>query len=223
MAALFAERRRIGDRVHRRAAAILALGLTILASVGNGAGPGPHQADLPINVDAESSDFDYAKNTLLFRKVRVSQGKTSVEADEATATGLNFENSRWVFRHNVKIRVEGGSLTSDDAAVTFADNQIARALITGSPAEFEQKLENSEDIAHGSAGSIEYDFTSSTIRMLQDAYLTDGHNDIRGQTLVYSIREQRVLANASDQGDERVRITINPRSVERKPTTTDHP
>jgi lipopolysaccharide transport protein LptA len=221
MAALFAERRRIGDRVHRRAAAILALGLTILASVGNGAGP--RQADLPINVDAESSDFDYAKNTLLFRKVRVSQGKTSVEADEATATGLNFENSRWVFRHNVKIHVEGGSLTSDDAAVTFADNQIARALITGSPAEFEQKLENSEDIAHGSAGSIEYDFTSSTIRMLQDAYLTDGHNDIRGQTLVYSIREQRVLANASDQGDERVRITINPRSVERKPTTTDRP
>src|SRR5262245_34419728 len=221
MAALFAERRRIGDRVHRRAAAALSLGLLLLTSAVNGAGP--RQSGLPINVDAESSDFDYAKNTLLFRKVRVTQGTTSVEADEATATGLNFENSRWVFRHNVKINVESGSLTSDEAAVTFADNQIARALITGSPAAFEQKLENSEDIARGRAGSIEYDFSSDTIRMLQDAYLTDGHNDIRGQTLVYSIREQRVLANASDQGDERVRITINPRSVERKPTTTDHP
>jgi lipopolysaccharide transport protein LptA len=221
MAALFAERRRLGDRVHRRAAASMALGLILLTNVGNGAGP--RQSGLPINVDAASSDFDYAKNTLLFRQVRVTQGTTSVQADEATATGLNFDNSRWVFRRNVKISVEGGSLTSDEAAVTFADNQIARAQITGSPAEFEQKLENSQDIAHGRAGSIEYDFTTATIRMLQDAYLTDGHNDIRGQTLVYSIREQRVLANASDQGDERVRITINPRSVERKPDSTDHP
>jgi lipopolysaccharide transport protein LptA len=221
MAALFAERRRIGEPVHRRTAVSLALGLMLLTGVGNGAGP--KGSNLPINVDAVSSDFDYAKNTLLFRKVRVSQGTTSVEAEEATATGLNFDNSRWVFRSNVKISVDGGSLTSDEAAVTFSDNQIARAVITGSPAQFEQKLENSEDVAHGRAASIEYDFTTETIRMLQDAYLTDGHNDIRGQTLVYSIRDQRVLANPSDQGDERVRITINPRSVERKPTTTDRP
>ena len=190
---------------------------------GVGHSAGPKQSHLPINVDAESSDFDYAKNSLLFRKVRVSQGTTIVEAEEATATGLNFENSRWVFRGNVKISVESGFLSSDEAAVNFADNQIARAEISGSPAQFEQKLENSEDVAHGRAGSIEYDFATETIRMLQDAYLTDGHNDIRGQTLVYSIRDQRVLANASDQGDERVRITINPRSVERKPATTDHP
>ena len=194
----------------------------LFTGVGHSAGP-KQQSHLPINVDAESSDFDYAKNSLLFRKVRVSQGTTIVEAEEATATGLNFENSRWVFRGNVKISVDSGFLSSDEAAVNFADNQIARAEISGSPAQFEQKLENSEDVAHGRAGSIEYDFATETIRMLQDAYLTDGHNDIRGQTLVYSIRDQRVLANASDQGDERVRITINPRSVERKPTTTDHP
>src|SRR4249920_3347411 len=148
MAALFAERRQIGAPVRRLAAVFLAVGLLLLTGVGNGAGP--KGSDLPINVDAESSDFDYAKNTLLFRKVRVSQGATSVEAEEATATGLNFENSRWVFHSKVKILVEGGALSSDEAAVTFADNQIARAVITGSPAKFEQKLENSEDIAHGS-------------------------------------------------------------------------
>src|SRR5882672_466292 len=221
MAALSAERRTTGTLHRRRAAVAATLGLVLLAGSSHGAGP--RRTDLPINVDAQSSDFDYAKNTLLFRKVKVSQGNTSVEADEATATGLNFENSKWEFRTNVRILIEGGSLKSDQASVTFTDNQISRALITGSPAEFEQKLENSEDIAHGRAGSIEYDFTSETIRMLQDAYLTDGHNDIRGQTLVYSIRDQRVLANASDQSDERVRITINPRNVQGKPATSDRP
>jgi lipopolysaccharide export system protein LptA len=52
------------------------------------------------------------------------------------------------------------------------------------------------------------------VQLVEDAYLTDGRNDIHGQTLVYSIRDQRVLAEASAQGQERVRITINPRSME---------
>ncbi len=175
---------------------------------------GPRQADLPISLDAASSDFDYRNNTLRFRQVRIVQGNVHVEADDATATGLNFENSRWAFHGNVRIVVEGGSLTSDDAQVTFVNNQIASAVITGSPSSFEQKLQDSDNIARGRAGRIEYDFTDGTVRLAEDAYLTDGRSDIRGQTLVYSIRDQRVLAEASEQGDERVRITINPRSLE---------
>lgn len=179
---------------------------------------GPRREELPISLDAASSDFDYRNNTLRFRQVRVVQGTVSVEADEATATGLNFENSRWVFRGSVRMEVDGGSLTADEAQVTFADNQITSALITGSPASFEQKLRDSTDIARGSAGLIEYDFARGTVQLARDAYLTDGHSDIRGQTLVYSIRDERVLANASQQGNERVRITINPRSVEEAQT-----
>jgi lipopolysaccharide export system protein LptA len=175
---------------------------------------GPRQSDLPISLDAASSDFDYRNNTLRFRQVRIVQGTVRVDADEATATGLNFENSRWEFRGNVHIEVEGGSLASNDALVTFVDNQIATAVITGSPATFEQKLKESEDIAQGRAGRIEYDFTAGNVRLVEDAYLTDGRNDIHGQTLVYSIRDQRVLAEASEQGQDRVRITINPRSME---------
>ena len=175
---------------------------------------GPRQSDLPISLEAASSDFDYRNNTLRFRQVRIVQGNVRVDADEATATGLNFENSRWEFRGNVRMQVEGGSLTSNEAEVTFVDNQIAKAVITGTPATFEQKLKESDDIAKGRAGRIEYDFTAGNVQLLEDAYLTDGRNDIHGQKLVYSIGDQRVLAEASEQGQERVRITINPRSVE---------
>jgi lipopolysaccharide export system protein LptA len=190
----------------------LAIGCASLISA-HAAGPA-RRSDLPISLDAASSDFDYRNNTLRFRQVRIVQGTVRVDADEATATGLNFENSRWEFRGNVHIEVEGGSLASSEAQVTFVGNQIATAIITGSPATFEQKLKESEDIAKGHAARIEYDFTAGNVRLVEDAYLTDGRNDIHGQTLVYSIRDQRVLAEAGAQGEERVRITINPRSME---------
>lgn len=207
-----------------RACLALALALGIAYAVpAHGAGP-PRQSDLPISLDAASSDFDYKNNTLRFRQVRIVQGTVQVEAEEATATGLNFENSRWEFRGNVRIHVEGGSLTSNEAEVTFVNNQIAKALITGTPATFEQKLKDTEDIAKGRAGRIEYDFTAGSVQLVEDAYLTDGRNDIHGQTLVYSIRDQRVLAEASAQNQERVRITINPRSVEeQKKPEADRP
>lgn len=197
-----------------RARIALALLACLLGAPADSHAAGPRQADLPISLDAASSDFDYRNNTLRFRQVRIVQGTVRVEADEATATGLNFENSRWEFRGNVRMEVDGGSLTSDQAQVTFVNNQIATAVITGTPASFEQKLKDSDAIARGRAGRIDYDFTDGTVRLAEDAYLTDGRNDIRGQTLVYSIRDQRVVAEAGEQGNERVRITINPRSLE---------
>ena len=193
----------------------LALALALCAACACAAyAAGPRQSDLPISLDAASSDFDYRNNTLRFRQVRIVQGNVRVEADEATATGLNFENSRWEFRGNVRIHVDGGSLASNEAEVTFVNNQIEKAVITGAPATFEQQLKDTADIAKGRAGRITYDFTAGNVQLVEDAYLTDGRNDIHGQTLVYSIRDQRVLAEASEQGQERVRITINPRSME---------
>lgn len=166
------------------------------------------QPNTPITVDARSSDFDYKKGTLLFKAVRISQGALAVEADRATATGLEFEDSRWTFEGNVRITTEDGSLRSNDARVQFANNQISNALVTGGPASFEQKRETG--VARGRANRIEYDFGKGTVRLSEGAWLSDGKNEITGRTLVYSMRDRRVLATASEQNSERVRITINP-------------
>src|SRR6201989_3044899 len=52
----------------------------------------------PIALDAASIDFNYKDNTAVYRKVRISQGELSVEAQEATASGLNFDNAKWTFK-----------------------------------------------------------------------------------------------------------------------------
>jgi lipopolysaccharide export system protein LptA len=172
------------------------------------------QPNAPITVDARSSDFDYKNGTLVFRNVRISQGVLAVEADRATATGLEFDDSRWTFEGNVRITTEDGSMKANEARVQFAKNQISTALVTGGPASFEQKRETG--VARGRANRIEYDFAKGTVRLGEGAWLSDGKNEITGRTLVYSMRDRRVLATASEQNSERVRITINP---QQKPST----
>ncbi|MBK7250573.1 MAG: lipopolysaccharide transport periplasmic protein LptA [Gammaproteobacteria bacterium] len=189
------------------AAALIAVALATVA-----AAAGPQVRAEPISLDAASSELDYQTSTIVFRDVVISQGTVRVAAREAEATGLDFENSRWTFRGDVRIETEGGRLTSGEAVVSFVGNAIARAEITGSPAEFEQPLRNRTAVARGRAGSIHYDVGAGTVRLTQDAWLSDGSSEIRGQTLVYDIRAQRVLAAATQGGNDRVRITIHPHS-----------
>jgi lipopolysaccharide transport protein LptA len=198
------------DRPTRRCAARragLALALAVAAPAAFAQVPRV-QPNTPITVDARSSDFDYKNGTLVFRNVRISQGVLAVEADRATATGLEFEDSRWTFEGNVRITTEDGSMRANEARVQFAKNQISTALVTGGPASFEQKRETG--VARGRANRIEYDFAKGTVRLGEGAWLSDGKNEITGRTLVYSMRDRRVLATASEQNSERVRITINP-------------
>jgi lipopolysaccharide transport protein LptA len=162
----------------------------------------------PISLDAQSSEVDYKANTLIFRRVRISQGELAVEADEATATGLDFSDSRWQFRGQVRITVPDGFLRSDSAAIRFLKNAIAQAEASGAPASFEQK--RGAGVARGRAQHIEYDFVEGTVRLTDDAWLSDGNNEISGRTLVYSMREQRVRANPEEQSNEGVHIVINP-------------
>jgi lipopolysaccharide transport protein LptA len=187
----------------------LTLGVLLAAGAPLAMAASPRAA-LPISVEAESSDFDYKNGVLIFNRVRITQGDAQVEANRATATGLEFENSRWRFEGKVRIRAEGGSLASDLATVRFVDNEIQSAEVTGSPATFAQQ--RGEQRAEGRAQRIDYDLENGRVRLSGGAWLSDGSNEITGSTLVYSMREERVVAEAGEQGGQPVRITINPKS-----------
>jgi lipopolysaccharide transport protein LptA len=187
----------------------------------------PNARNQPISVDAASTDVDYKNNSIVLRDVIISQGEIRVEAAEARAAGgLNFENSRWTFSGNVRIKAEGGSLRSQQAVVSFVNNLISRATITGKPAEFEQQRKQSAEPARGRANTIDYETATGTVSLLADAWLSDGRNEIRGQKLIYSIREQRVQAQSTaaqtpGQSDGRVRIIIQPPAPQAKPPATE--
>ena len=166
----------------------------------------------PIQLDAASTEVDYRNNKIVLRDVVISQGDVKVESERAEATGLDFENSRWIFIGNVRINLQDrGSLQSDRAVVEFENNQMARAVITGTPAVFQQKSATSNQVARGRASAIAYEVGAGTVRLSDNAYLTDGRNEISGPVLVYNIRQERVQAASEAGASDRVRITILPR------------
>ena len=164
-----------------------------------------------ITLDAASSEVDYASNRYLFRSVTITQGDLRVQAEEARATGTDFDNATWEFRGKVQITLPNGSLKSDLARVQFRDNAIASARIEGQPAEFEQRRANNPEPARGRARNIDFDVASNTVRLSNEAWLTDGRNDIKGNELIYSLVDQKVRAQAKpgDAGGG-IRITIRP-------------
>lgn len=164
-----------------------------------------------VQLDAASSEVDYRNNTVNFRDIVITQGAMRVAADNAHATGLNFENSSWVFSGNVRIKTEGGNLRSRQANVEFRNQRISRATILGDPAEFEQQRKGSSELARGHSASIVYDLVGGVVTLTGDAWLSDGRNEIKGRELVYNVKEQRVRAQTQAGDNDRVRITIRPR------------
>ncbi len=163
-----------------------------------------------ISLDAQSSELDYKNNNLIFRKVRIAQGNMSVTADQAQATGLDFDNARWVFRGNVKIMMDQGELSSEEAEITFVKKLLSKAVVNGMPAQFEQRLAKSGKLAQGRADSIDYDVAKGVVHFSENAWLSDGQNEIRGDSLKYNVLAQNIVAEGAEQGSQRVHIIITP-------------
>ena len=171
------------------------------------------EPQLPILLDAQSTEVDLRTNSAVFSKVRISQGNMAITADQGHAsqtTALDFDNNLWVFRGNVKITMDQGLLTSDEAQITFVNKVLTRAVANGKPAEFEQIVAKTGKLAKGRADLIDYDVSNGVVRLSKDAYLSDGQNEIRGESLKYNVRAQSVAAEAADQGSQRVHIIITP-------------
>jgi lipopolysaccharide transport protein LptA len=169
---------------------------------------------LPISLDADSSSFDRRTNTVSFSGLRISQGSLGIQADSALATGLDFENSQWQFEGNVRITIESANMLAKTAELRFVNHQLLSAALRGQPARFADIAQQTGNPITGRANLFEYDTATGTIRMTQEAFLSEGVNEISGCDLIYDLSRETITATSSDCGQP-VRMTIQP------PQTTD--
>ena len=170
-------------------------------------------ANPEIALEFQPLEMNYRKNNAVLRDVEITQCGMRITAGEARINGgLNFDNSQWDISGDVRITVEGGSLTSDKAVVTFRNKLLSAATITGSPAQFEQKRDDGT-LARGRANTIDYDTASGLVSFSTNAWLSYGRNEITGQQLVYNIRAQGMQPQTKPDkgtGTGRIRVVIQP-------------
>jgi lipopolysaccharide export system protein LptA len=186
--------------------------LVLACAVSLAAHAAPKSTPLPIDFTAQSSEIDYKNSFTSFKKVVITQGNLSISADQGQVkgTGVNFQDSHWTFRGSVKISVPQGLLNSDEAQAFFSNNQLAKATASGKPATFQQKVAKADKIVNGHSDSIDYDAGQGIVHLTTDAWLSDGQNEIRGQSLKYNVIAQSLIADAPEQQGQRVHIIITP-------------
>ena len=131
-----------------------------------------------IELEGDNLDGDLRKNITELKNVVITGCDARIEAELARVSKLDFEDSRWTFEGNVRIRMEAqqGSLVRTRRSSNFRNNQIQRVTITGKPAEFEQRRTDSGATARGRAGEIVYELDAGTVQLSDDAWLSDGEH-----------------------------------------------
>jgi lipopolysaccharide transport protein LptA len=166
---------------------------------------------LPIDLDAELVTIDGQTNLVHILAPKITQGAFSIEAGDALATDIGFEQSEWRFSGGVRIVADTAVLESDTAVFTFDDYELQLGELTGNPASFTDRSAPATETARGSANKISYDYVNRTLRMSQNARIVKGPNEIVGCDLIYDFTEERVTSGSADCG-EPFRLRVLPRS-----------
>ena len=205
---------RIAKILKHRRLTILAASFAVI--LGSSAAVHAQLSDLrlPISLDAESTDYDGKNSMLMFKGLRLSQGNIGIQADEGRASKLDFEDSVWRFSGNVIIDVENGHIECATADLQFSEHQLILADIEGSPATFELTRAGDGNTTYAEAGKLRYDLRTGTIEFSENATITENGNQISSSILVYNILEQRINAQSSADGENRVKIIYTPRDDE---------
>lgn len=174
----------------------------------------PDLGQSEIQVESKSSELDYKNHTIDYKQVKITQDDITVQAERAHAVGSPQEKSEWTFEGNVRVESEQrGSLHSDHAVVEIENNRLTRVTVNGTPAEFEQKRDGTDQVTRGHADEIVYDVGDGTIRLTKDAWLSlDAQNTISSAVLVYDMRQQKLQATTPNGTKGRVHMTITPGS-----------
>ena len=173
-------------------------------------------APQPISLEATTTSIDRASNRFLIEGLRIVQGDVRIEADIATASGLDFAASDWEFSGNVAIAIESAVIAAESAVFSFESHELVRGELRGDPVTFEDTEPQREETVRGMSSRVVYDNVAGTVRMEGDAAFVVGPNEFRGCDLIYDLNQEQVASGTSDCG-EPFRILIVPPAEDETP------
>ena len=152
--------------------------------------------------------LDRQTNMMRAQMPRITQGDLTIVADDALATGFEFDEAgEFRLTGNVRLEVATAVMEADSAVFTFADGQLSRGELQGTPVSFSDTDEATQSTVTGHAGKMSYDYIARTLRMTGDALVQLDRREVMGCDLIYDFRAERVTSGSADcEGGFRVRV-----------------
>ena len=177
--------------------------------------PAAQEVAPPVGIDlsADSLGYQGGSNRVVFAGFQLSEGDKTIEADTASASEYDFEQSEWELSGDVRMSVGPVRLESNTARFRFLDNQLQQIELQGEPAMFERPDPADSRRASGGANRIFYDEVERRLSLIGNAWLSVGSNEVVGCDLVYDIDasgDELTFWSGSTECDERFRIRISP-------------
>jgi len=197
----------------RLRAGSLALAFSLPAGAQNGGEP------QELLLDSESLTFDGQTNLFELGGLAITQGNLRIEADEAQATGIDFDQrSEWRFTGNVRITVDSAVIGADSAVFTFDNKRLSRGELQGAPVTFTHREPERAKPLSGTANSMIYDHLARTLRM-QNGRLERDRTEIRGCDLIYNFTTEGIASGDADcENPFRLRVLSDPGEQTSAPT-----
>jgi lipopolysaccharide export system protein LptA len=136
----------------------------------------------------------------------------SIEADRVE---LNDGQGISVYRGNVKVTQGTLVLTGETMTVHNKGDQVEKVIMEGNPATYQQRPDNKDKDVRAKALRMEYYTNPEHIILLKEAEVEQEGDRLRSERIEYDVVKDKVNAG-TDQPNERVHITIQPRTEKTK-------
>jgi lipopolysaccharide transport protein LptA len=147
--------------------------------------------------ESQSWTLDGKTNLIHFVGPKIKQGDLGIEAEEAVATGIEFEQqSEWRFTGHVRIQLKGALITADSAVFTFADKRVARGELTGSATFEDTERVEGKSAVRGGANKVLYDDMARTLRLSENAWVHKDQYEMQGCDLIYNLNGEGVSSGS---------------------------
>ena len=146
--------------------------------------------------------------SLVFALPEDTKQPIEIEADSVVVdetTGLN------VFSGDVEVRQGSLLLLANLIQVQTDNGEVVSMIAKGSqekPAKYIQSQENQARFIEATAETIEYDVDKGMVFLEVNASLIQGFEYFSGHRLTYDINNNRVDADSSEDGTQRVKFKI---------------
>jgi len=133
-----------------------------------------------------------------------------ISADSAS---MNEKTGVTVYSGRVEISQGTMKIRGDRVELyRSAGGEVDRIVSVGQPAEFEQQPKANDPITHAYGLRMEYRIGAQQVTISEQARVEQGQDTFTGERIVYNMDKAIVDAYSSQNGDQRVKMVIQPKS-----------